>query len=132
MKLESLLELGFLAGFDCNIENGQKQASEWVKPEGNLHLGTRLEFQQNQERVADLVNGVSSSISPIKVTGDMQPAGSPSKMMAPSTPIEANSASVSFIYIYESDDEPNVTQLPITDAQGRVSVSGKEKISQKI
>lgn len=63
-KLESrALELGLeWASLGCHEENGKKQNSIWVNPEGNSHLGTSLNFLQNQGKGVDLVN-VASCIS---------------------------------------------------------------------
>lgn len=43
--------------------------------------------------------------------------------MAPSTLIGAKSAPTSVIDIIDSDDEPNITQNPVTDRQGSESIS---------
>ncbi|KAG4958536.1 hypothetical protein JHK87_035169 [Glycine soja] len=115
-KLESWA-LQFGMGRDDDEENGKEQESKPISNEGNLHLDTSFGFWQNLEKVVALGN---------KKIRDIQSVGTPSDGIFHRSHILdvlPSRKTKHVIDIIDSDDEPNITQNPVTDRQGSESIS---------
>ncbi|KAL2339655.1 hypothetical protein Fmac_007595 [Flemingia macrophylla] len=106
-KLESWAsQLKLESGSYHHEENGKEKI---VPIDGSLHLKPIIDSEVHRDEK-------------VRRQLTFRIGESPSKKMAPSTPVVAKSASVVVIDIVDSDDEPNIRPQPVVDSRGSKNI----------